>query len=285
MAPKDSLNEYGPLAATLPISSSGLVWEDRKTTVWWAGLCAVSLLNIFLWLQAACVELPVTQYRSWQLLLSGIYVAVCAFRSTFPRVDLERFCLWDTSLSAIFIGRSVAMLAEICFAVQCTLFLSKLSVMTHISYLHPLSLCVVPGIVIAQCCCWYAIITLNHLGHAVEELFWAIILAFLAVGLAGAWPYTHGTLSLVIAISIAGCVGAVLVMSLVDIPMYIARWRQSRRHQPYLSIMGGVTDTLTRRHSTSSWLVWRHEALWMTLYFSVAVWLSIGMTLLEYVTP
>lgn len=262
--------------------------EDERTTTlfWWAGLCAISLLNVGLWFQAARVELPVTEYRVWQLVLSGIYVAVCAFRSAFPRVDLERFCLWDTPLSAIFIGRFVATLAEMCFAMQCALFLSKLSAVANIGYLETLSVCIIPAIMLAQCCCWYAVITLNHLGHAVEELLWAVLLALLTVGLVGSWFHTHGALRIIISVAIAGCSGAVLVMSLVDIPMYLARWRQSRRlERRYLSLVRGLTDTLMRRHATNSWIVWRSEALWMTLYFSVAVWLSISMTLLEYVSP
>ncbi len=274
------------LLSTVPVTNVGLIWEERKTTLWWAGLCAISFLNVSLWLLAARVELPITEYRVWQLVLSGTYVAVCAFRSVFPRVDLERFCLWDTPLSAIFLGRFIAMLAEMCFAVQCTLFLVKLSALTHIGSLATLSVYVVPAIVIAQLCCWYAILTLNHLGHAVEEMCWAVIFALLAVGLAGSWYDTKGVLNIVISVAMVGCIGAVCVMSLVDIPMYIARWRQSQQvARQYLPLMGGLTDTLSRRHSTHSWIVWRHEALWMTLYFSVAVWLSIGMTLLEYVSP
>ena len=274
------------LVSSAPVSIARFVWEDRKTILWWAGLCAVSLLNISLWLLATRVDLPITEYRAWQLLLSGIYVVGCAFRSAFPRVDLERFCLWDTPLSAIFAGRSVATLAEICFAVQCSMFLSKLSAMTHVVYLDTLSLWIVPVIVVAQCCCWYAVITLNHLGHAVEEILWTVIVALLAIEIVGSWFHAHGALRIVLSAGIVGCSGAVFLMSFIDVPMYIARWRQSRRREyQYLSLVEGLTDTLTRRHPTHSWSVWRREVPWMTLYFSVAVWLSIGMTLLEYVSP
>ena len=98
-------------------SSRRFAGENRKTALWWAGLCTASLFNIGVWLVVAWVERPYTEYRLWQLMLSGIYVSVCAFRSVFPRVDLERLCLWDTSFSAIFTGRFVATLAEMCFAV------------------------------------------------------------------------------------------------------------------------------------------------------------------------
>jgi len=252
------------------------------TMLWWAGLCGISLLNVGMWLVAAQIALPDTQYRSWQLALSGIYVAVCAFRAAFPRVDLERFCLWDTSLSTIFAGRFAATLAEMCFAVQCALFLSKLSEMTRLAYLDTLSVFIVPVVVMAQLSCWYAVLTLNHLGHVVEETLWALVLALLAGGFAGCWFHTQGELRVVMAIGILCCGGAALLIGLIDVPMYISRWYHHRRaDRHYLPIGGGLQDTLARRQLTRNWLVWRREVPWMTLYFSVGCWLSIGMVLLE----
>lgn len=275
-----------PYLSVASVSVLGPAQDERKTTLWWIGLCGASLLNVGLWLVATRVEMPDTTYRSWQLVLSGVYVAVCAFRSIFPRVDLERLCLWDTPLSAIFTGRSVATLAEMCFAVQCTLFLSKLSEITRVASLDTLALWIVPVIVIAQLSCWYAVITLNHLGHVVEELLWTFIVALLAVGFANAWLHTHGVLRIVLSMGIVCGGAAVLLMGLIDVPMYIARWRHHRRvATPYLPLWEGLQDTLARRHLTRSWIVWRREVPWMTLYFSVGVWLSIGMALVESLTP
>ena len=45
--------------------------------------------------------------------------------------------------------------------------------------LHVVSWSIVPLIVLAQLCCWDAVISLNHLGHAIEEILWSV-LAFLA---------------------------------------------------------------------------------------------------------
>src|SRR5262245_39043185 len=50
------------------------------------------------------------------LLLSAGYVFGCAFRSFLPRADVQRICLFDTWLSSITVGRSVATVAEVCFA-------------------------------------------------------------------------------------------------------------------------------------------------------------------------
>src|SRR5262245_54935182 len=193
---------------TLPMKTDGAAMSERTTMLWWSGLCGVSLLNIGMWLMAAHAKLPQTQYRSSQLMLSGIYVAVCAFRAIFPRVILDRLCLWHTALSAIFPGRFAATLAEMCFAAQCALFLSKLSEITGLAYLETFSVFIVPIIILAQLLCWYAVLTLNHLGHALEELLWTLAIALLAVSFVGSWFHTNGLLRIAIAIGLLCCAGA-----------------------------------------------------------------------------
>ena len=271
-------------ARAIPLTSRSVAGRAslQMTMVWWLVLCGIALLNITVWLVAASLDLPSTHYRFWQVVLSGVYVAGCTFRSLFPRVDLERNCLWDTALSGIFAGRFVATLAEICFAVQCTLFLSKLSQMAGVGYAEILSIWIVPVIVVAQVSCWYAVLTLDHLGHVVEELLWTVAFVIMAAAFAGCWINSYGFLKVIIAIGIACCAGAALLISVVDVPMYISRWYRHRcAENKYLSLHRGLKDTLARRHSTTSWLVWRCEVPWMTLYFSVGVWLSIGMVFLE----
>jgi len=65
------------------------------------------------------------------LLLCAIYVFGCAFRSVLPRADVQRICLFDTWLSSVLIGRSVATLAELCFALQWAIVLRELAKITH----------------------------------------------------------------------------------------------------------------------------------------------------------
>jgi len=72
-------------------------------------------------------------------------------------------------------------------------------------------------------------------------------------------------------------VGAALTMAF-DVRMYVRRWRL----QPVgvrLPLATGLLDTRRRRHPTMMWEVWREEAPWMTLYFSVGVWTSLAMVL------
>ena len=45
----------------------------------------------------------------------------------------------------------------------------------------------------------------------------------------------------------------------------------------YLSVAQGLLDVSGRWVVSHRWEDWRNEVAWMSLYFSVAVWLSIGL--------
>lgn len=73
-------------------------------------------------------------------------------------------------------------------------------------------------------------------------------------------------------------------MVTVDVPMYIRRWKEgwkvaekTGKGMPVarMSSFEGGKDALRRRVVTKSWDVWREETVWLTGYFSSAVWLSL----------
>jgi hypothetical protein len=247
--------------------------------LWWSSLYLVSAVNIVLWFLAALRmggrEDP---YVARQLLLSVIYVAACAFRSLLPRLDLERQCLWNTPLSSIFLGRSVATVAELCFAGQCALLILKLSAISGIPALRVIGLSIVPLIVVAQIACWHAVLTLNHIGHAVEEILWTAMVLLLAFSLVVSWNRVPESLHPLGALGIAACAGATFIMLAVDVPMYVSRWRRSvSSGVRFLPVTDGLRDALVRRRVVHGWGDWRPEVPWMSLYFSVGVWLSLGL--------
>src|SRR5215467_5767133 len=124
---------------------------DRPILWWWSVLFLVSVGNLILWLVIARdVHGVADGYVAQQLWLSGVFAAACAFRSVLPRVDLERQCLWDSPLSSIFVGRSIATVAELCFAAQCALLISKLSTLTGNAWLQVVGWSIVPLILLAQ---------------------------------------------------------------------------------------------------------------------------------------
>jgi len=61
-------------------------------------------------------------------------------------------------------------------------------------------------------------------------------------------------------------------------PLYITRWRIGKRAGlRYLRVVEGLKDAVVRRRVAQTSDDWRNEALWMSLYFSVGVWVSLGI--------
>ena len=263
-------SKYRGTTATIP---------DSVTLRWWHFFCAVSIGNIVLWSLAAW-GLPWESdvYQSKQLVLSGLFVAACAFRSILPRIDLERMCLWDSPLSSVIVGRTVATVAELCFAWQCALLLFKLSAQTGSSAISTIGLALLPIVVVAELACWFAVATLNNIGHAVEELLWSIMVGLVASALVIYWRYTAGVPPMWVAIGLIACAGTAFLILVVDIPLYIKRWRIGKRTGlRYLRVVEGFKDAVVRRRVTQTSEDWREEVLWMSLYFSAGVWVSLAI--------
>ena len=213
------------------------------------------------------------------LALSAIYVLVCAFRSFWPRIDLERTVLVDSPLSSMVAGRTAATLAEVCFAAQVGLFVRQVGLQASQPILvNTLPWLIVGLLALAQAFCWSSVLTLSHLGHALEESIWGATFAVVTVALALALPHLDGSLYWLTAAAVPGCAAYVVFMVVVDVPMYVRRWRRHQREGGQrLGVVAGFSDALHRREPTVSWAVWKPEVAWLTGYFSLAVWASIGL--------
>lgn len=250
---------------------------SHKLGTWSASLRAIAIFNTALW-AATCAPLVGGQALRWQVALSGIYVAVCAFRSWLPRVDLERYCLVDSPLSSTFIGRSAATIAELAFAAQIALCLHQIGVTTNLDWVVSFSYWVVPALALAQGFCWYSVITLNHLGHAIEQSLWTLTMAVAGASAAAAAGHTSGSKNLLLWAAAGLSVVFVTFMVSVDIPMYVRRYREGRLlGVRYLSLREGVRDAIERRIAVRDWNKWQPEVAWLTGYFSFAVWLSLAL--------
>jgi len=223
---------------------------------------------------------PLEEYstRRLQLLLCAVYVFGCAFRSAFPVFDIQRLCIVDSWLSSVTVGRAVATVAELCFVAQWALMLRGISraagsVVGNIS-----SMALVPLIAIAEVCSWYSVLTTSNIGHVAEESIWGLAVALLVASLAAILPRcTAARRPLLLACCVAGSI-YVAYMFLVDVPMYWSRWiadEVSGRH--FISIAQGAHDASERWVVSRRWQDWKSEVVWMSLYFSVAVWISIAL--------
>jgi hypothetical protein len=265
--------------------SSSLAWSN-PVAWWWGLLTLVSGANIAVWFllyrqlheQVAAGGLGSGSSVDLMLLLSAGYVFGCAFRSFLPRADVQRICLFDTWLSSVVVGRSVATVAEICFAVQWAIFLHRLGTMTGSDTTVNAAWVIVPLILIAECFSWYAVLTTNYLGNAIENSIWAVAFFIAGIGLCRLVPEFGGPVTVILAFAIVGIAGYLAFLMTVDVPMYLNRWRaEVADGNSFLRPLEGLRDVSTRWIVTHDFAEWKDEILWMSLYFSAAVWASLAL--------
>lgn len=253
---------------------------------WWTILCALSVCNGCLWhlsIRAAArwraiVEPAVYLLQRRQLLLSAVYVFGCGFRSILPRADVQRLGLYDSWMSSVMVGRSVATVAELCFMAQWALLLNLIARQADSRFGVRVSWLLVPLIVAAEVCSWTAVLTTSYLGNVIEESLWAFSVSLLIISGLQLWSRCRRAYRYFLAAALAAGIAYVAFMCTVDIPMYVSRWRADEASgRIYLSVGQGLQDAWSRRSITFAWDAWRTEIPWMTLYFSVAVWCSIAL--------
>lgn len=259
---------------------------STEVFVWWFFLCVVSAINVLalsysarrLWQKQGVIPADVFASRRLQLVLSAGYVLGCAYRSALPVFDVQRICLFDSWLSSVIVGRSVATVAELCFVTQWALLMREFSQAMQSKPGRLAAVALLPLITVAETCSWYSVLTTSNIGHVIEESLWGASALLLVVSLVSMWSRSSQRLRpLLVAMCLTGT-AYVAFMFMVDVPMYWSRWvadEASGRH--YLSLTQGVLDTSGRWVVSQQWQVWKSEVVWMSLYFSIAVWLSIAL--------
>lgn len=262
--------------------SGSLAWSNPVAR-WWGLLAVVSGLNIAVWF-VLYRELPLASAASstsgigTMLLFCAAYVFGCAFRSFLPRADVQRICLVDSWLSSVMVGRSVATVAEVCFVVQWAIILHHLGTMTGAETTVNAAWVIVPLILIAECLSWYAVLTRNYLGNAIENSLWAVAFFIIGVGLCRLLPEFNGVVRVSLIVAIAGIAGFLAFLMTVDVPMYLKRWRTGDADgDKRLTPREGLRDVTTRWVVTHDHAEWKEEMTWMALYFSLAVWSSLAL--------
>src|SRR5215467_5756978 len=211
-----------------------LLWRQPSNPLawWWVLLTLASSINISLWflLFRQLRNEPTANMGSGanvdlMLFLCAAYVFGCAFRSFLPRADVQRICLFDTWLSSVLVGRSVATVAEVCFIVQWAIILQQIGAVTGSDAVLNVAWIIVPLILIAECFSWYAVLTTNFLYNAIENSLWAVAFFLVGLGLCRLLPEFQGAVRVVLVLSIAGIVAYLAFLITVDVPMYLSRWR------------------------------------------------------------
>jgi hypothetical protein len=262
--------------------SSSLAWSNPLAW-WWSLLTLVSGANIAVWFLLYRQLQPTGDLGSASgieamLLLCAGYVFGCAFRSLLPRADVQRICLFDTWLSSVMVGRSVATVAELCFAAQWALMLHQLGTITGAGTTLNVAWVIVPLILIAECYSWYAVLTTNYLGNAIENSIWAVAFFLVGIALCRLLPEFDGPVRVVLGVAITGIVAYLAFLMTIDVPMYLGRWRaEVGAGSKLLAPLEGLRDVSTRWVVTHDLAEWKDEIAWMSLYFSMAVWASLAL--------
>jgi hypothetical protein len=265
------------------------LWQgpSRPLAWWWALLTAASVGNVALWILlyrqfyvGPAGALGGTTDLECMLFLCAAYVFGCAFRSVLPRADVQRICLFDTWLSSVVVGRSVATIAEISFAAQWAIVLRQLGTMVGAEAIVIVASVIVPLIVVAQCCSWYGVLTTNYLANAIENSIWAIAFLIVELALCRLLPEFAGVVRVGLTVAILGIIGYLAFLITIDVPMYLNRWRHDvAGGRQILGPVQGLRDASTRWVVTHDFIHWKDEIAWMSLYFTAAVWASLALCL------
>src|SRR6201996_5666011 len=273
-----------PMSLERPVRSKSLAWSNPLAW-WWSVLTLVSGANIVVWfvLVRRLNEQPAAHLGNasgvgLMLILCAGYVFGCAFRSLLPRADVQRICLFDTWLSSVMVGRSVATVAELCFAAQWAIILHQLGSLTGAQTVLNVAWVIVPLIVIAVCFSWYAVLTTHYLGNAIENSIWAAVFFLVGIALGRLVPEFDGVARAVLIVGIIGIAAYLAFLMTVDVPMYLGRWRAGIADgAKLLAPLEGLRDVSTRWVVTHDPEEWKGELTWMALYFSAAVWASLAL--------
>lgn len=255
-----------------------------SVAIWWGGMSVIAVLNLILLVISRKIllkKLPnmsqmVQRVRRYQFLLASVYTIGCGFRSILPRGDVRRIVLVDHWISAIAIGRTVATLAELAFVAQWAFLLHEIGKGTKDNGVLSISKMIVPMIFIAECFSWYACTTTNFFGTIIEESLWAAAASLTMIGFIRGRKHYQGAQKNFLNAGIVAAFCYVVYMVTVDVPAYIDNWlANSAEGKVYATLSEGFHQVATVWRQTYAEADWQYEFVWMSLYFSVAVWISI----------
>lgn len=223
------------------------------------------------------------------------FIFQCGWRSCYPCLYNARQTYFDTPLNGILVNRSLAAIGEVCLVAQISIVLRKILLDTHPTnhdskwptYVKTISYVIVFLVLGAETCSYTATATTNHLYGVFEETLWCLLIS---LAIPCTWYFNKRcksfprsdvrmihTFNLCFAVS---GVSYVSYMATQNIPKYIELWQKDQQQDKvYYDWFTGIQDAAHTRHTTREWSDWRHDFVWMSLYFSIAVWCSILLTL------
>jgi len=229
-----------------------------------------------------------TSYELWLRRFATIFVIVCAYRSIWPRIDVERTCFWNTPLNWVVFGRAAATIAELCWISQiswCIIQLAEdLEIRKDSCYnINLISKIVVVLGCIAECCSWTCLSTTDHLFCMCEESLWTIMFFFSSIS---SWIILKEIRKTAVSTKFSKRVFWILLVFLIafviaqilQVLLYATRFiKDTHDHVHYMHPGDGLKDMQKCKKTTHKISDWWQDALWMTPYFSFCVWQSLWL--------
>jgi hypothetical protein len=120
-------------------------------------------------------------------------------------------------------------------------------------------------------------LTSNYLLHAIENSLWTLAALLGLAGFLSLRPQAEAGTARFLEVACACAGGYVAYMVAVDVPMYLSRWHTDVAGDGSLPLAQGLRTVLERCIVEPRWEAWHNDVPWMTLYFTVAVWISIAL--------
>ncbi len=194
---------------------------------------------------------------------------------------MQTTLFWWTSLCVaavvnvalwIYSARRLRAVAELAFSMQWVLLLREAGV-------HFAARAIVPMLVGAELFSWLAVLSRNNLFHAVENSLWTLSAALAAVGMVFLWnAYGERGKRFILAVAVCAA-GYVAFMLSYDVPMYLGRWQAGIPvGTNYPSFGEGFSQLIAKCTVERDWARWWQDAVWLSSYFTMAVWISIALS-------
>ncbi|CAJ1343881.1 unnamed protein product [Effrenium voratum] len=265
-----------------------------RTWLWWGSMVAIAFLNLLLFRHVnRSKRARDVEHKRYQRVLKMLclpFLFECAWRSVFPCLYNERQVLFDTPLNAILLDRSLAAVGEVCWVLQICLILEQLATDLKMHSARPLGKCVVEccSILMAllalcgETCSFLGTFTTNAWYEVLEASCWCLLFALGSLAAASLLcPMSRFRAPACKRFLAVLCLQGFIYcpyMILSNIPMYYQRWQKDEAaHRQYLHLWPGIRDAAQHREPQTEWRYWQNDWLWMSVYFSLAVWSSILM--------
>ena len=245
-------------------------------------MCVLGALNIGLLIglyRWANRQAP-NRLEQLQWILCATYTLGCASRCFVLRSDVARFAMFDSWVSTVMVGRTIATIAELAFVAQWVVLLVYLARTYERPVLKRFAQPILPMITLAQCCAWYGVLTTNYIGQTLEESLWTLSALLFGIGLWLCRKEGTSMLQRWVRYGVVGCIAYLLFMTLIDVPNYYRLWQaKEQAGATYLTLSEGFRD-IQNMIITGAWDDWRYPMVWQSLYFSLAVWASMTLVMI-----